>query len=64
MLKTDQISLHGILDQVIAKGLDVVDFTEEGQMTKNYDEYLEMMSQISDDHFHYLGIAAIGRKTQ
>ena len=63
MLKTDQISLHRILDQVIAKGLDVSDFTEEGQMTKNYDEYLEMISQISGDHLHYLGIAAIGSKT-
>lgn len=60
MLKTDQFSLHAIRDQVIAKGLDAVDFTEEGQMTKNYDEYLEMMSQISGDHLHCLGIAAIG----
>lgn len=62
MLKTDQFSLHAIRDQVIAKGLDAVDFTEEGQMTKNYDEYLEMISQISGDHLHYLGIAAIGSK--
>lgn len=62
MLKTDQFSLHAIRDQVIAKGLDAVDFTEEGQMTKNYDEYLEMMSQISGDHLHCLGIAAIGSK--
>ena len=62
MLQTDQISLHAIRDQAIAKGLDVVDFTEEGQMTKNYDEYLEMMSRISGDHLHYLGIAVIGSK--
>ena len=62
MLQTDQISLHTIRDQAIAKGLDVVDFTEEGQMTKNYDEYLEMMSRISGDHLHYLGIAVIGSK--
>lgn len=62
MLQTDQISLHAIRDQAIAKGLDVVDFTEEGQMTKNYDEYLEMMSRIPGNHLHYLGIAVIGSK--
>lgn len=62
MLQADQCSIHTIRDQAIARGLDVVDFTNEGQMTKNYDEYLEMMAQISGDDLHYLGIAVIGSK--
>lgn len=63
MLQTDQASIHSIREQALGKGLDIVDFTEEGQMTKNYDEYLDMMSGIHTDDLHYLGIAIIGSKS-
>ena len=62
MLQAEQAQLHEIRQQALAKGLDVVDFTMEGQMTKNYDEYLDMMSGISEENLHYLGIAVIGSK--
>lgn len=63
MLTADQSSIHVIRDAAIEKGLDVVDFTEEGQMTKNYAEYQEMMSGIHTGDLHYLGIALIGSKS-
>lgn len=63
MLTASQKVIHSIRDSAIEKGLDVVDFTEEGQMTKNYDEYLDMMSRIRSEDLHYLGIAVIGSKS-
>lgn len=62
MLQADQGAIHSIREQALAKGLDVVDFTAEGQMTKNYDEYLAMMSKTGGDDLRYLGIAVIGSK--
>lgn len=63
MLLTSQEQLHSIRDRALSKGLDVVDFTEEGQMTKSYEEYQQMMSEISSGNLHYLGIALIGSKS-
>lgn len=63
MLQADQETIHRIRQQAVAKGMDVVDFTEEGQMTKNYDEYMEMMSHIPEEKLRYLGVALIGSKS-
>ena len=44
------------------KGCDVVDFSVEGQQTKNYQEYLDTTRSIPSENMRYLGIALIGPK--
>jgi len=46
----------------LERGCDVVDFSVEGQQTKNYQEYLDATRRISAENMKYLGIALIGPK--
>jgi hypothetical protein len=62
ILCMDEDGLHQLRREAKAKNCDVVDFTVEGQQTKDYDEYLEMTSMIPADRLRYLGIAIIGSK--
>lgn len=39
-----------------------MDFPKQGQQTKNYEEFLAMMSTANTDELEYLGIAVIGKK--
>lgn len=62
MLQCDNEQLKDLRTKALEKGFDVVDFPKQGQQTKNYDEFLEMMSTANTDDLEYLGIAIIGKK--
>lgn len=62
MLQCDNEQLKELRTKALEKGFDVVDFPKQGQQTKNYDEFLEMMSVANTDELEYLGIAIIGKK--
>lgn len=62
MLQCGGDELKELRTKALEKGFDVVDFPKQGQMTKNYDEFLEMMSAAGTEELEYLGIAIIGRK--
>lgn len=62
MLQCENEQLKELRSKALEKGYDVVDFPKQGQMTKNYDEFLEMMSVANTDDLEYLGIAIIGKK--
>lgn len=62
MLQTSGEKLKELRIQALEKGFDVVDFSKEGQQTKDYEEYLSMMSMIKTENVEYLGIAIIGTK--
>ena len=62
MLQCDNEQLRDLRTKALEKGFDVVDFPKQGQLTKDYDEFLEMMSSANTDELEYLGIAIIGKK--
>ncbi|MBR1382343.1 MAG: DUF2000 domain-containing protein [Ruminococcus sp.] len=62
MLKDSNENIKAIRAKAIEKGFDVVDFPKQGQQTKNYDEFIEMMRSAEPDEIEYLGIAIIGKK--
>ncbi|MBV7271416.1 DUF2000 domain-containing protein [Clostridium sp. PL3] len=62
MLCTDGDSLKELRIKAKEKGCDVVDFSVEGQKTKNYQEYLEVTCSIPAEQMQYLGIALIGSR--
>lgn len=62
MLKCGKEQLAELRNKALEKGCDVVDFPKQGQQTKNYDEFLDMMSAAPTDELEHLGIAIIGRK--
>lgn len=62
MLQCSNEQLKELRAKALEKGFDVVDFPSQGQQTKNYDEFLAMMSAAQTDDLEYLGIAIIGKK--
>lgn len=62
MLRCDSAGLKEMREKALEKGYDVVDFPRQGQQTKDYDEFLDMMLQESTGNLEYLGIAIIGKK--
>ena len=62
MLQCSNEQLKDLRAKALEKGFDVVDFPKQGQQTKNYDEFLEMMSTANTDELEYLGIAIVGKK--
>lgn len=62
MLQCSSEQLKDIRAKALEKGFDVVDFPKQGQQTKNYAEFMDMMSTASTDELEYLGIAVIGKK--
>ncbi len=62
MLHCPAEQLNDIRQAALDKGCDVVDFPVEGQQTKNYDEFIVMMSTIPMEQIRYLGLALIGNK--
>lgn len=62
MLCAPQTELAKIRQEAIDNECDVVDFPIEGQQTKNYEEFTEMMVQILTANITYTGLALIGQK--
>ncbi len=62
MLQANSNDLKELRKKALEKDFDVVDFPKEGQQTKNYEEFIEMMKSIKTDDIDYLGIAIIGKK--
>ncbi len=62
MLQANSIDLKELREKALEKGFDVVDFPKEGQQTKNYEEFIEMMKSVKTDDIDYLGIAIVGKK--
>lgn len=62
MLQCSNEQLKELRTKALEKGCDVVDFPKQGQQTKDYEEFLEMMSTANTDDLEYLGIAIIGKK--
>lgn len=62
MLQGNQEQLNELREKALEKGFDVVDFPRQGQQTKDYGEFLEMMSTAKVEDLEYLGIAIIGKK--
>lgn len=63
MLCTHSQDLKALRKSALEKGCDVVDFSVEGQQTKNYDEFLEKTRSIPTEDMKYLGMALIGSKS-
>ncbi|MDT8903194.1 DUF2000 domain-containing protein [Anaeroselena agilis] len=62
MLCAPQDALASIRREALANECDVVDFPVEGQQTKNYGEFQEMVSQVPTENIKYTGLALIGQK--
>ncbi len=62
MLHCSQEELRALRSSAIDKGFDVIDFPKQGQMTKDYDEFIAMMKETPEASLEYLGIAVIGKK--
>ena len=62
MLKCDNEQLKELRIKALEKGCDVVDFPIQGLQTKDYDEFIDMMSVINTNDIDYLGIAIVGKK--
>lgn len=62
MLQCSGEQLNELREKALDKGCDVVDFPRQGQQTKNYDEFINMMKEVDTESIEYLGIAVIGRK--
>lgn len=62
MLCANSQALKELRKSALEKGCDVVDFSVEGQQTKNYEEFLEITRSIPAEDMNYLGIALVGSK--
>lgn len=62
MLSATQTELSQIRQEALVNKCDVVDFPVEGQQTKNYEEFIKMMTAIQTKDIKYTGIAIIGKK--
>jgi len=62
MLCAAQDELARIRQEALENECDVVDFPVEGQQTKNYEEFKEMVVQIPTGSIKYTGLALVGQK--
>ena len=62
MLQCNGAKLKDLRMKAKEKGFDIVDFPRQGQETKNYAEFLQMMEAAHEEDIEYLGVAIIGKK--
>lgn len=62
MLCASKLDLVDIRKTAIENGCDVVDFPVQGQQTKDYARFIDVIAQIQTQDMKYTGIAIIGQK--
>jgi hypothetical protein len=62
MLRAPQAELARLRQEALANECDVVAFPVEGQQTKNYAEFQDMVAQIPTPGIKYTGLALIGQR--
>lgn len=67
ILRGNQNLIKGLREKLYQPGyesLTVVDFSDVAQSCKNYEEFIDKISDVSESELNYLGIAICGSKKQ
>ncbi|MCE1253514.1 MAG: DUF2000 domain-containing protein [Anaerolineae bacterium] len=64
VLSADPDELPLLRRKALAADCDVVDFPVEGQLTKNYQTFMQAVSCVASEDLSYVGLALIGRKKE